>query len=437
VPDDAGVSNVLQLSAERGVPGAVYRPDDAQIAAASAKLLGEPMTPASAVQLALVNSRRLQATFESFGVSQARYINAVTPTNPVLDIDLKLARGESPKWDVSILQSLIELLKLPAERKIAAAELTAAKYRAAEAVLELAKAVRLATIDAQAAEAMQGWRRQIAEAASITGDFANRLNKAGNLSVLLQTVHRAEAAQAELDVSDAALDVTLARERLARVIGLDDPTAIRLAPLADTVAEPVPEDAAKTIETQNLSLLAMKQQLLAAGERAGIARATAWVDQLDVGATAERDAPRWYVGPAFSVSLPVFSQGQAQRLLADATVRMQLQSYLADRVELRSDVRQALAMLERAGQRLQAYQKSILPLRREVFHQTQLYYNAMFNDVFGLMQAKQGELQADLATTLAWRDYWHARTEVEHLLAGGSAASATPSIAGMDPGAKP
>ncbi|MGN6626280.1 MAG: hypothetical protein ACTHLN_06645, partial [Tepidisphaeraceae bacterium] len=119
------MSNVLLLSAERGVPGAVYRPDDAQIAAARAKLLAEPLTPASAVQLALVNSRRLQATFESFGVSQARYINAVTPTNPVLDIDLKLARGESPKWDVSILQSLIELLKLPAERKIAAAELTA------------------------------------------------------------------------------------------------------------------------------------------------------------------------------------------------------------------------------------------------------------------------------------------------------------------------
>ena len=408
------------MAADHGMAALIYAPDDAQIASLTRPLLAAPLTPDAAVRVALINSRRLQASFESFGVSESRYVQAITLTNPVLDIDFKVANGQSPKWDVSLLQNLIEILNLPTQTKIAKSELEAAKLRTAEAVLDLAMDVRLATIDAQAADGRAALQQQIADAAADAGDFADRLNKAGNLSPLQQDQHRMNAVQTKLDAADAKLDADLARERLTRVMGLDDPSRITLAPMAtDEAAAVDTNDLSKRIESNNLKLGAMKQDLLAAGERAGIARDTAWIDQLQVGAAAERDE-HWFVGPALNVPIPVFSQGQAQKLMANATARMDLQSYFAERVELQSMLRQNVEALQTAKLRIDAFNQSILPLRQQLFDLTQQHYNGMFADAFGLLQAKQEQLQAEMSAADAWRTYWHASIRLHHLLAGGS-----------------
>jgi hypothetical protein len=46
------------------------------------KLLKEPLTVSSAMQIALLNNRVLQATFEEVGIAQADVIEAVRLPNP-------------------------------------------------------------------------------------------------------------------------------------------------------------------------------------------------------------------------------------------------------------------------------------------------------------------------------------------------------------------
>lgn len=53
-----------------------------QTSALVQKLLKKPLTVSSAVQIALLNNRGLQVTFEEVGIAQADVIEAVTLPNP-------------------------------------------------------------------------------------------------------------------------------------------------------------------------------------------------------------------------------------------------------------------------------------------------------------------------------------------------------------------
>ena len=52
------------------------------------KLLKKPLTVSSAVQIALLNNRGLQVTFEEVGIAQADVIEAVTLPNPSVDFEV-------------------------------------------------------------------------------------------------------------------------------------------------------------------------------------------------------------------------------------------------------------------------------------------------------------------------------------------------------------
>ena len=54
------------------------------------KLLKKPLTVSSAVQIALLNNRGLQVTFEEVGIAQADVIEAVTLPNPSVDFEVQL-----------------------------------------------------------------------------------------------------------------------------------------------------------------------------------------------------------------------------------------------------------------------------------------------------------------------------------------------------------
>lgn len=52
-------------------------------------LLRKPLTVETAVQIALLNNRSLQATFEEIGLSAADFIEAATIPNPKIDLAIR------------------------------------------------------------------------------------------------------------------------------------------------------------------------------------------------------------------------------------------------------------------------------------------------------------------------------------------------------------
>src|SRR5581483_3712589 len=110
------------------------------------------LTSQSAVAIALLNNRTLQADFEEIGVSQAELAQASRLRNPQFDGFWRFPNS-GPKVvnaEYALAQDFLDLLTLPARKKIAAANLEVTKLRIADHVLTLAEEVQAAFYTVQA-----------------------------------------------------------------------------------------------------------------------------------------------------------------------------------------------------------------------------------------------------------------------------------------------
>src|SRR5688500_18771781 len=108
---------------------------DREVAQKVQQLLAQELTVDRAVQIALLNSPELQAEFEELGVAQADLVEAGLLRNPIFDASVRWADAGGPNVELGITQSFLDLLFIPARKRVATAQLEAAKARVADAVL--------------------------------------------------------------------------------------------------------------------------------------------------------------------------------------------------------------------------------------------------------------------------------------------------------------
>ncbi|MGC4032967.1 MAG: TolC family protein [Tepidisphaeraceae bacterium] len=203
---------------------AADRQADEQIAA----LLVRPLDVNAAVQVALLNNRHLQATYEALGVAQADLVEAGLLKNPVFDAAYKFGEaGATGRIDLALSFDFVDLLFIGARKQIAAAELETAKARVTASVIDLAGEVRQAFYACQAAGQSVELRTQVVKATAASADFARRLREAGNTTALANANEQALHVEAELELDRAKADAASARtaesptRRLGRTGELD------------------------------------------------------------------------------------------------------------------------------------------------------------------------------------------------------------------------
>jgi cobalt-zinc-cadmium efflux system outer membrane protein len=126
-------------------------------------------------------------------------------------------------------------------------------------------------------------------------------------------------------------------------------------------------------------------------------------------------------GPQLEIGLPIFDQGQAEMARLGAELRRAQDIYEALSAEIGSDVRTARDALLAARSAADYYDKTLLPQRELIVHQTLLNYNAMQKNTYELLLAKEQEQMAERGRIEAIRDYWIARVQLEKALGGGLA----------------
>src|SRR2546430_13861572 len=120
--------------------------EDAEAQAAAASLLRRPLTAGSAVQVALLNNHKLQATYEELGLAQADLVEAGLLRNPIFTFERRFP-GQALEMDV--LKEFIDILLLPLRKRIATAQFEAAKLRVGHEILNLSGEVRAAFYEHQ------------------------------------------------------------------------------------------------------------------------------------------------------------------------------------------------------------------------------------------------------------------------------------------------
>ncbi|HVS02850.1 MAG TPA: TolC family protein [Thermoanaerobaculia bacterium] len=447
-------SDAAAVAAERTGQRVEWAEVSAGTAAVDAQvrdLLARPLDANAAVQVALLNNRRLQARYAELGRAAAAKVQAGLPANPFLEVVARFRDGEgdTPQLEISLVQEVLDLFLLPARKRLAAVELERAKLGLAAAVVDLAAATREAFVRYQAERQLLEVDRHVLLAVEAAWEMAGQLRAAGNISELDLLVERDFYEQVKLEVSRRELAVIELRGRLDEMMGLWGERAEgwtaeeRLPELPEGVE--VASDPEGQAVARSLDIAGAVLDLEAAARRLRIADVTAVFPELEIGAEGEREVEHqpdgtahseWWYGPSVAFRLPVFDQGQPRRVGARMEIRRRWDELVALGVEVRAAARVAATRLAYAERQARYVRDVVMPVRTAVVQQTQLHYNGMFVGVFQLLDAKRREMEAARAYVAALRDYWLAESAVEQLLAGrlpAAARTGRPELEGLGP----
>jgi len=412
--------------------------DDAAVAASVHDLVSREVTTEAAIQIALLNNKSLQATYEDLTIAQADLVQAGLLQNPVFGagVAFPIAGSAQTGFGLSVSQDFLSVFLLAARKKVAEAELRATERRVGDAVLRMASEVEVAYCTLAAAQQVAAMRRSILEAGDAGLDLAQRQHAAGNISDLDLANEQGLYEQVRTDLARSDADVVTAREVLTRLLGLWGPDA------SYRIVDKLPELPAEEVALDHLESLAVSRRLdlgAAHEEAQAVSHALAtaknyrWLGSTSAGAGVER-APEGFTvaGPNVGVELPIFDQKRAVIARLEGQLRAAFARETALAVDIRSEVRAARGRVVATRAVVDRYARVVVPLRQRIVALTLERYSAMLVGTYQLLQAKQGEVTAYREFIEALRDYWLARADLERAT-GGSLPLASPQSAATPP----
>lgn len=448
VPPEGGFAEVERILAERVPQHRVVwnrgSEEDAAVRAAIQTLVADELSADEAVQVALLNNRGLQATYEDLGVAQAELVQAGLLSNPVFSASVRWSMNptEGLNLGFGVVQSFLDLLMLPARKRIAAAEFEEAQPRVAAEVLNLAAETRAAYYAYQAGE--QGVRvlREIAAAAQASYDLALRMEEAGNISERGLAAEQVALEQAKVELAGAEADAYLERERLTRLMGLwGEPAARWTVPdgLPDLPPDELPFERIEALAVEgNLELAAARAETEALAGALGMTRSYGWLDEVELGVDYEREADdQELLGPTLALGLPIFDQGGPQVARAAALLRQSENRLQQRAIELRSEVRAVRDRLIRLRDRAEHYRQVVVPLSQRLVELSIQEYNYMLIGPFEVLAAKQNEIAAYRRYIETIRDWWITHAELDRLLGRQLRPDHPPAAADQGPAVPP
>ncbi len=149
-----------------------------------AELLAKPLTADSAVQIALLNNRGLQASFAELGISEADLVQAGRLPNPRLSL-FRASRdeptGREYKIEQALTMNIFSLITMPIASEIEARNFARTQRGVTLEVLRLASDTRKAYYAALAADESVRYMQQVKEVADAGAELARRMARSRQL----------------------------------------------------------------------------------------------------------------------------------------------------------------------------------------------------------------------------------------------------------------
>lgn len=420
VPRDGGFDEVRQTVLDRGRYDIEWRRGPADEARLR-ELLATELDAERAVAVALANNPRLQVILTGLGVARADLLDASTISNPVLELEWRSPGDPYNPYEITIAQSILDLVQLPRRRAAGRAAFEAAKSRVAAEVLRFASHVRDDYYRLIAATQKLAFSRTATEAAKVSAELAVRQHTAGNITDLALEQEQAAYERAKVALSRDEEAVIVAREALIRDMGLRD-DAIEWSVQPDFPPLPERELEAGEIESQlatrRLDLIVASRELEATRKLLGISRLEE-IGEVVVDFHVEREpSGERTKGPGIEFPIPIFNRGAARRARALAELSSAERELDAMMVSAASEVREARQRMLAARARAEYYRDVIVPRQVRIVELTKLEHNAMLLGVYRLLQARQTETEARREYADAQMEYWMARAGFERALHG-------------------
>jgi len=431
---DGGMTTVAGVAgtAIRKDVVAIRSADEAQRAEeAVRKLLSRTLTADTAVQIALLNNRGLQAAYNELALAEADMVQDSLPPNPSFSIS-RISGGGVVEVERQVVGDILALATLPFRSEIARRRFHQAQLRAALETLRLASDVRQAYYRAVGGNEMVGLLTDAKSTAEATAKLATRLGETGALNKLDQAREQVFYAETTAELASARQNATSARERVARLLGLWDrnlafrlPNVLPVLPQHPAVLPSIEVDAV----THRLDLQIARLELDALARTLDLTQASRFVTLLDIAGmaktTREADGPRIRErGFDVQVQIPIFDGGEVRVRQATEIYNQAFNRLTEKAVNIRSEARDAYRSYRSAYDIARQYQREILPLRKIITEEMQLRFSSMQVDVFALLVEARQRIAALRAAIEAKRSFWIAQSNLQAVVNGGGTPDA-------------
>ena len=389
-----------------------------------AELLAKPLTADSAVELAFLNHRGLQASFSELGIAEAELVRAGRLRNPTLGFGRLRDGGGVVEIERSVLFDALGLLTLPVASQVEQGRFEQAVLQAAHEAVGVASDTRKAYFAAVAARELVTYFQQVKEAAEASNELARRMAEAGNFNKLARMREQAFHADATSQLARAQHRAVAERERLTRLLGLSGEQVNfalpdRLPELPQVPAEP--RDAEQTAMAQRLDVLMAMRAAEHTAKSLGLTRATRFINVLELGyqnktVTGEPRAD----GYVIELELPLFDFGATRAARAEAVYMQAVHRTAQVAVDARSEVRESYSAYRTSYDLARHYRDEVVPLRKRISEENLLRYNGMLIGVFDLLADAREQVTSVTGYVEALRDFWVADTDLKTALTGRS-----------------
>lgn len=437
---DNGLDGVKSAVAER-IPAEVNVLTDMESGVETERkvrgLLGRTLTADTAVQIALLNNRDLQAAYNALGIAQARRLRASLPSNPTFSIS-RVAGGGGFELEREVLINILSLATLPARAEIATDRFRQAQLRAASETVRVAIETRRAWVLGVATASTARFLADAQTGAQAATELAKRLAETGAGNKLDQARNRVFYAETTAELARARQRAQSARERLVRLMGLSGGDLAFKLP-ADLPPLPAQPQTLASVEqdavARRIDLQIARIELEAMAKSYGLTNATRFISLVEVGGQWNRmreaadDPTVSRRGLAVELQVPLFDFGEANAREAEQTYMQAVNRLTAKAINVRSEAREAYQAYRAAYTVARQYAKEVLPLRQVISEEMVLRYNAMQIDVFALLTEARTRIQSTTAAIEALRDFRLAEANLASAVIGSGGVSAEPDSA--------
>jgi outer membrane protein TolC len=423
---DGGLDDVSTITKQRTGQAVTFSKQGAKADMTLEQLLAKPLTADTAVQVALLNNRSLQASLAELGIAEADLVQAGRVRNPSFTFG-RLRGGDDVEIDRGVMFSLMGLLTMPIQVKIETRRFEQAKLQAASDAVRLAADTRKAYFNAVAAQQTAQYMERVKESAEAGAELAKRMAKVGNWSKLDQAREHAFYADAVAQLARARHNAASAREQLTRLLGLwgkDTSYQLpdRLPDIPNTMSDMA--DIEERAMQQRLDIQLAKRNSEATAASLGLTKTTGLINVLDLGYAnrSETGKPRAN-GYEIELQLPLFDWGTARTAKAESIYMQSLHRTAATAIRARSEVREAYSAYRTSYDLAKHYRDEVVPLRKRISDEVLLRYNGMLASVFELLADARTQISSVNASIEAQRDYWVAETDLQSAISGAGADS--------------
>ncbi|MFZ4289513.1 TolC family protein [Variovorax sp. HJSM1_2] len=423
---DGGSARVAEMTRERVGQKPVYQRTENQIDNARTRvseLVRQPLTSDSAVELAFLNNRGLQASFSELGIAEAELVRAGRLRNPTFSFGRLREAGGIVEIDRAVMFDILGLLTLPIASDIEQRRFAQVQLQVAHEAVGLAAETRKAFFSAVAAQELVTYYLQVKEAADASNELARRMVRAGNFNKLAQMREQAFYADATSQLARAQYLAVVARERLSRLLGLSGTQTFMLPDrLPELPQQPIePKDAEQTALLTRLDVQMAKRATEHTAKSLGLTKTTSLINVLEVGYQNKSVSgePRAN-GYEIELALPLFDFGATRVARAEATYMQAVHRTAQVAIDARSEVRESYAAYRTSFDLARHYRDEVVPLRKRISEENLLRYNGMLIGVFELLADSRDQVTSVTGYLEALRDFWVAQTNLQTALTGRS-----------------